>query len=171
MGLQTFDIEALLLVLPTTEYQKRVPVAIGTTITDVAVDFINQNKPDHVSKSWKVVCCATHSKRMVQTQPSQKGSIKTTRPVRLPPFYTTIVKGSTKLQNHGMQLNLIAESFQGHTITIRCAVCPYLLHLRTWLQQGCNRTEEHIIMVHNSTIQDGCRPTATSHNADSAGLW
>ena len=37
--------EALLLVLPTTEYQKRVPVAIGTTITDMAVDFINQNKP------------------------------------------------------------------------------------------------------------------------------
>ena len=50
MGFQTFDIEALLLVLPTTEYQKRVPVAIGTTITDMAVDFISQNKPNHVSK-------------------------------------------------------------------------------------------------------------------------
>ena len=97
MGSQTFNIEALLLVLPTTEYQKRVPVAIGTTITDMAVDFINQNKPNHVSKSWKVVCCATHSKRLVQAQPSQKGSIKTTKPVRLPPFSTTIVKGSTKL--------------------------------------------------------------------------
>ena len=42
MGSETFDIEALLLVLPTTEYQKRVPVAIGTTITDMAVDFIHQ---------------------------------------------------------------------------------------------------------------------------------
>ena len=41
------------------EYQKRVPVAIGTTITDMAVDFINQNNPEHVSKSWKVVYCAT----------------------------------------------------------------------------------------------------------------
>ena len=29
MGSHTFEIEALLLVLPTTEYQKRVPVAIG----------------------------------------------------------------------------------------------------------------------------------------------
>ena len=44
MGSQSFDIENLLLVLPTTEYQKRVPVAIGTTITDMAVDFINQNQ-------------------------------------------------------------------------------------------------------------------------------
>ena len=62
MGSQNFDIEALLLVLPTNEYQKRMPLAIGTTITDMAVNFINQNKPDSVSKSWRVVCCATHSK-------------------------------------------------------------------------------------------------------------
>ena len=123
MGSQTFNIEALLLVLPTTEYQKRVPVAIGTTITDMAVDFINQNKPDHVSKSWKVVCCATHSKRLVQAQPSKKGSIKTTRSVTLQPFSTTIVKGSTQLQSHGMQLNLIAELSKGTHLPsgVQCA--------------------------------------------------
>ena len=40
MGSQTFEIEVLLLVLPSTDYKKRVPVAIGTTITDVVVDFI-----------------------------------------------------------------------------------------------------------------------------------
>ena len=123
MGSQTFDIEALLLVLPTTEYQKRVPVAIGTTITDMAVDFITQNKPDHVLKSWKVECCTTHSKRMVQAQPIQKGSIKTTKPVTLPPFSTTIVKGNTMLQSHGMQLNLTAEPYKGPQLPsgVQCA--------------------------------------------------
>ena len=69
MGSQNVDIEALLLVLPTTEYQRKVPVSIGTTITDMVVDFINQNRPDHVSKSWKVVCCITHSRELVQAQP------------------------------------------------------------------------------------------------------
>ena len=123
MGSQNFNLEALLLVLPTTEYQKRVTVAIGTTITDMAVDFINQNKSDHVSKSWRVVCCAIHSKRMVQAQPSHKGSIKTTKPVTQPLFSTTIVKGSTKLRNHGMQLNLIAESSSGTQLPsgVQCA--------------------------------------------------
>ena len=123
MGLQNFYIEALLLVLPTTEYQKRVPVAIGTTITDIAVDFINQNKPYLVSKSWKVVCCATHLKRMVQAQPSHKGSIKTTKPVTLTPFSTTIVKGSTKQRSHGMQLNWIVESSSGTQLpsSVQCA--------------------------------------------------
>ena len=34
MGSHTFKTEALLLVLPTTDYLKKVPVSIGTTITD-----------------------------------------------------------------------------------------------------------------------------------------
>ena len=76
MGTHTFEIEALLLVLPTIEYQKRVPVAIGTAITDMAVDFINHNKPENVSKSWKVVCCATQSRRLLQAHPIQKGTSK-----------------------------------------------------------------------------------------------
>ena len=61
MGSHTFKTEALLLVLPTTDYLKKVPVSIGTTITDMVVDFINQHKPDNMTKSWKVVCYATHT--------------------------------------------------------------------------------------------------------------
>ena len=57
MGPQNFDIGALLLVLPTTEYQRKVPVSIGTAITDMVVDFINQNKPDHVSVLEGSVLC------------------------------------------------------------------------------------------------------------------
>ena len=76
MGLQSFNIEALLLDLPTTDYLRRVPVSIGTTITDMVVDFINQNKPDKMSKSWKVVCCATHTRKLVQAQLKGKRSIK-----------------------------------------------------------------------------------------------
>ena len=109
MGSHTFEVEALLLVLPSTDYQKRVPVAIGTTITDMVVDFINQNNPDEISKSWKAVCCATQSKWLVQAQPDNKYLIRTTKPITLPPFSTTTIKGSTKLRSHGMRLNLIAE--------------------------------------------------------------
>ena len=123
MGTHTFEIEALLLVLPTTEYQKRVPVAIGTTITDMAVDFIHENNPKKVSKSWKAVCCVTQSTRLVQAQPGEKGFIKTTKPVTLPPFSTTIIKGSTKLRSHGMRLNLIAESSTSTPLppSVQCA--------------------------------------------------
>ena len=88
-------------------------MSIGTTITDMVVDFINQNKPDNMSKSWEVVCCATHTWKLVQAQPNSKRSIKTTKPVTLPPFSTAVVKGNTKFRSHGMRLNLIAESSNG----------------------------------------------------------
>ena len=85
IGSHMFNIETLLLVLPTTDYLRKVPVSIGTTITDMVVDYINQNKPDNMSKSWKVVCCATHTRKLIQAQPKSKRSIKTTKPVILPP--------------------------------------------------------------------------------------
>ena len=88
-------------------------MSIGTTITDMVVDYINQHKPDNMSKSWKVVCCATHTRKLVQAQPNSKRAVKTTKPVTLPPFSTTVVKGNTKFKSHGMRLNLIAESPNG----------------------------------------------------------
>ena len=84
-------------------------MAIGTTIADMAVEYISKFKPGNLSKSWKAVCCATQSKRLVQAQPENKFLVRTTRSVTLPPFSTTTIKGSTKLRSHGMRLNLIAE--------------------------------------------------------------
>ena len=102
MESHTFEVEALLLVLPTTDCQKRVLVAIGTTITDMAVDYIRQNHQTNVSQSRKAVCYATQSRQLVQAQPIHKYLVKTTKPVTLPPFSTSTIRGSTKLRNHGM---------------------------------------------------------------------
>ena len=136
LGSQTFEVEALLLVLPSTDYQKRVPVAIGTTITDMVVDyFINQNNPDKISKSWKAVCCATQSRWLVQAQPDNKYLIRTTKPITLPPFSTTTIKGSTKLRSHGMRLNLIAKPSDGTQLPASVQCTPtYCI-----LEPGSNR--------------------------------
>ena len=109
METHMFETEALLLVLPTTEYQERVPVIIGISLTDMAVDSLSTLDQSKLSTSWKTVCCTTQSRRKVQAQQLQKGIIKTTKPITLPPFSTTAVKGHTKLKGHGMRLNLIAE--------------------------------------------------------------
>ena len=147
MGSHRFDIEALLLVLTTTEYQKRVPVAIGTSITDMAVDYIGHNSPENLSKSWKVVCCATQSRWLVQAQPIQICFIKATKPVTLPPFSTPIIKGSTKLRSHGMRLNLIAEPSESTQLpsSVQCAPTP---------PTGSNRVAEGLrnISVKSITI-------------------
>ena len=115
---QTFEIETLLLVLPSTDYQQRVPIAIGTTITDMVVDFINKTNPDNLSKSWKAVCCATQSKWLVQAQPENKFLVRTTKPVTLPPFSTTTIRGSTKLRSHGTRLNLMLNLLIVHNFQL-----------------------------------------------------
>ena len=97
-----------------------------------------RNNPENVSKSWKAVCCTTQSRRLVQVQPSKKGFFKTTKPVTLPPFSTTIIKGSTRLRSHGMSLNLIVESSTSTHLppSVQCA-STYCT-----LEPGSNRVAE-----------------------------
>ena len=109
MGPHVFETEALLLVLPITEYQRRVPVTIGTSLTDMAVDSLGPSDPCQLPASWKTVCFTTQSRRQVQAQQLQKSTVKTTKAITLPSFSTTVVIRCTKLKGHGMRLNLIAE--------------------------------------------------------------
>ena len=103
MGTHVFETEAFLLVLPTTEYQKRVPVTVDTSLTDMAVDFLGILDQSKLSTSWKTVSCPTQSRRKVQAQKLLKSTVKTTKPITLPPFSTTVVKGHTKLKDHGIK--------------------------------------------------------------------
>ena len=47
-------------------------MVIGTTINDMAVEYIGKFKPENLSKSWKAVYCVTQSKWLVQAQPENK---------------------------------------------------------------------------------------------------
>ena len=57
-----------MLVMTTTEYNRRVPVAIGTSITDLSINYLNTSYFNKASQSWETVCCATQTKRQVQSQ-------------------------------------------------------------------------------------------------------
>ena len=104
MGTHVFKTEAILLVLPTTEYQKRVPVTIGTSLADMAVDSLGTSDTSKLSTPLKTVCFATQTKRQIQAQQIQKQTVKTTKPITLPPFSTTVVHGHTKLKGHELEV-------------------------------------------------------------------
>ena len=135
MGTHMFKTEALLLVLPTTEYQKRVPVTIGTSLTDMAVDSLGSLDTAKLSTPWKTVCCATQTRRKIQAQHLQKQTVKTTKPITLPPFSTTIVHGHTQLKHHGVKLNLIAEPFKDRQLPSSIQCTPTYCNL----EPGSNR--------------------------------
>ena len=81
MGTHVFKTEALLLVLPTTEYQKRVPVTLGTSLTDMAVDSLGTSDTSKLSTPWRTGCFATQTRRKIQAQQIQKQTVKTTKPI------------------------------------------------------------------------------------------
>ena len=129
MGTHVFMTEALLLVLPTTEYQKRVPVTIGTSLTDMAVDSLGTLDQTKLATPWKTMCCATQSHRKVQAQQIQKNTVKITKPITLSPLSTTIVRGHTKLEGHDMKLNLIAEPPENNQLPPSVQCTPTLCNL------------------------------------------
>ena len=135
MGTHVFRIEALLLVLATTEYQKRVPVTIGTSLTDMAVNSFGTLDGTKLTTPWKTVWCATQSGKKVQAQQIQKHTVKTTKPITLPPFSTTIVHGHTKLKGHGLKLNLIAEPSENNQLPSSVQCTPTYCNL----EPGSNR--------------------------------
>ena len=123
-------------------------MAIGTTITDMAVEYIGKFKPENLSKSWKAVCCATQSKWLVQAQPENKFLIRTTKSVTLPPFSTTTIRGCTKLRSHGMRLNLIAEPSNCTQLPTSVQCTPTYCTL----QPGSNRVSVGIKNVSSRAI-------------------
>ena len=125
-----------------------------------------------MSKSWKVVCCATHSRKLVQAQPKCKRSIKTTKPIILPPFSTTIVKGSTNFRSHGVRLNLIAESSSGTQLPSGVQCTPTYCTLEPGSSRAAVRLRNLSSQVHNNTIvQSVCRSATAGHHQEGTILW
>ena len=150
-----FKTEALLLVLPTTEYQKRVPVTIGTSLTDMAVDSLGLSDTTKLSPSWKTVCFATQTRRQIQAQQIQKQTVKTTKPTTLPPFSTTVVQGYTKLKGHGLKLNLIAEPSKNSQLPSNIQCTPTYCTLEPGSNQvtvGLRNISARKIIVPSKTI-------------------
>ena len=79
--------------------------------------------------------CTTQSRRKLQAQQLQKSTVKTTKPITLSPFSTTVVKGCTKLKGHGMRLNLIAEPSESNQLPPSIQCTPTYCNL----EPGSNR--------------------------------
>ena len=101
----------------------------------MAVDSLGTSDTSKLSTPWKAVCFATQTRRKTQAQQFQKPTVKTTKPITLPPFSTTFVHGHTKLKSHGVKLNLIAEPFKDSQLPSSIQCTPSYCNL----EPGSNR--------------------------------
>ena len=79
IGNKMLETNAVLLVLPTTGQHKRIPISMGTTITDLVINFLDVSDFEQASQSSKTPSCTTQTRRQVQSHQLQKRTLKATR--------------------------------------------------------------------------------------------
>ena len=85
-GGQAFNLDVLMLVIPESEYFRRVPITIGTIHIDEIIDLISDEELRMVSHQWqrgiisrKVVIKQMHLKENKDVLSQVKGEVKLTR--------------------------------------------------------------------------------------------
>ena len=107
--------DILMLVIPDSKYSWRVPVQIGTGVIDKIINIITPEELKQALETWR----KTHNSRVITGKVSQtensgvvkevKGKVAITKPVKVPPYGSTKVKGTNKFRGHSKCTNLIVE--------------------------------------------------------------
>ena len=115
-SIEAFDLDVLMLVIPESEYAKRVPITIGTLHIDEIISLITDAELRTASQSWQrgIISCKIAVKSMQLKENTSvldqvSGDVKLTRKIVVPPMDTVHVSGITKINSHSKRLNIITE--------------------------------------------------------------
>ena len=119
-GVEGYNKDVLMLVIPNSRYTYSVPIQIGTLHIDQILEVIKPDEISNMNKSWKRSGLATvlAGKSAVIAKEGNtenfdlgkiKGKVKLTKKVVIPPFATMHVSGITKIQGHTQNINVMTE--------------------------------------------------------------
>ena len=115
-NVRAFDLDVLMLVIPESEYSRRVPVTIGTIHIDEIIDLITDEELKTANRQWqrgiisrKVVVKQLHLKENKDILDQIKGDVKLTRKITIPPLETINVSGMTNINKHTKRVNIVTE--------------------------------------------------------------
>ena len=115
-NVRAFDLNVLMLVIPESEYSRRVPIMIGTIHIDEIIDLITDEELKLASCQWqrgiisrKVVMKQMQLKENKDVLTQVKGEVKLTRKVVIPPLDTISVSGLTNINKHTKRVNIVTE--------------------------------------------------------------
>ena len=101
-GIATFDLNVLMLVIPESEYSKRVPVTLGTLHNEKIIHLITDEELSQVDKCWqRGIISQKIAMKTVQLTENKDvldkvtGNVKLMRKVTIPPLETVTISGVT----------------------------------------------------------------------------
>ena len=117
-GVESFQEEVPLLVLETTEYQEKVPVALGTSVLDLVVKAMTIEETEEATLSMKCVLKATMLsaglRSVLASTPVKldqfQGLLKVTKRIVIPPFETVAVSALSKIKGHTHKVHVVTEA-------------------------------------------------------------
>ena len=115
-GIAAFDLDVLMLVIPESEYSKRVPVTIGTLHIDEILNLITDEEIRQADKSWqrgiiarKIAIKTAQLKENKDILDKVSGHVKLTRNVTIPALDTINISGVTHVNAHNKRVNIVTE--------------------------------------------------------------
>ena len=115
-GVEAFDFDVLMLVIPESPYSKRVPVTIGTLHIDEIINLLTQEEIKGIGGSWqrgiisrRVAMKSAQMKTDDDVLEQVKGEVKLGRKVVIAPLDTVRVSGITHVHSHTKRVNVMTE--------------------------------------------------------------
>ena len=115
-GIEAFDLDVLMLVIPESPYSKRVPVTVGTLHIDEIINLLTQEEIKGVGKAWqrgiisrKVAMKSAQLKTDKDVLDQIKGEVKLGRKVVIAPLDSVHISGITHIHSHTKRVNVMTE--------------------------------------------------------------
>ena len=150
-SIESFDLDVLMLVIPESEYAKRVPITIGTLHINEIFSLTTDDELRVASKSWqrgiisrKIAVKSMQLKENKSVLDQVSGDVKLTRKIIVPPMDTIHISGITKINSHSKRLNVITKP--------RVDLDEYTLPSYTCMRPGSKRAGVALMNLSNAPI-------------------
>ena len=150
-GVEAFNLDVLMLVIPESEYAKRVHITIGTLHIDEIISLITEEELQNTNKFWqrgiisrKIAVKSMQLKENKTVLDQVKGDVKLTWKIVIPPMDTVHVSGITKINSHSKRLNVITEP--------REEIDEYTLPSYTTMRPGSKKAGVALMNLSNQPI-------------------
>ena len=118
-GISGMDEDSLFLVVPDSNYTKRVPISIGTVHIERCLQLLKEEEIQNLTHSWERAIFPKHilkKEKIIEPDfnlDSVEGKVKLSKRLVLKPFETVLVSGISESRQHRKRVNVMIERVEG----------------------------------------------------------
>ena len=118
-GISGMDEDSLFLVVPDSNYTKRVPISIGTVHIERCLQLLKEEEIQNLTHSWERAIFPKHilkKEKIIEPDfnlDSVEGKVKLSKSLVLKPFETVLVSGISESRQHRKRVNVMIERVEG----------------------------------------------------------